>query len=343
MSTAPSRYRLHAGWRGHFLAAMAGAAVTVSLAPYEFWPLGIVSCAALAWLLTGLNGWQAALRGWWYGVGLFGAGASWVYYSIHDYGYASVPLALFLTALFSVGLACFIALPAWIYGRWVQHWSAGTTLGFAALWLLAEWLRSWALTGFPWLYLGYGHLYTLLAGWAPIAGVLAPGFIVALSGAVVVRYGRALPRAPLAWITLSLWLAGGALLLIDWSEPNGPPLRIAAVQANIPQAMKWNPDWYQRTLRTYNELSRPHWRNSDIVIWPEAAIPTYYDRARPFLDKMAEIAAATDTSFITGIPWRELESGVLGPGGRRLHRHLGQKAASHGRALVQDVEEAVVP
>ena len=36
---------------------------------------------------------QALGRGWCFGFGLFGAGTSWIYYSIHHFGGASVLLA----------------------------------------------------------------------------------------------------------------------------------------------------------------------------------------------------------------------------------------------------------
>ena len=47
----------------------------------------------------------------------------------------------------------------------------GMLMGFPVTWVLSEWLRSWLFTGFPWLYLGYAHLDTPIAGWAPIVGV----------------------------------------------------------------------------------------------------------------------------------------------------------------------------
>ncbi len=44
-------HTLNQGWRGHLLALLAGALVTPSLAPFNFWPLSILSMAMLAWLL----------------------------------------------------------------------------------------------------------------------------------------------------------------------------------------------------------------------------------------------------------------------------------------------------
>ena len=57
-------------------------------------------------------------------------------------------------------------------------------------------------------------------------------------------------------------------------------------------------------MALYRELSEPHWAKSDLLIWPEAAIPTYYQYANHFLDQMHSKAIAHDAALITGIPTR---------------------------------------
>ena len=81
-------------------ALLAGALVTLSLAPFNIWPAGILSCVMYAYLLSTCSARQGLWRGWLYGLGMFGSGVSWVYVSIHVHGHASVPLAFGLTALF---------------------------------------------------------------------------------------------------------------------------------------------------------------------------------------------------------------------------------------------------
>ena len=51
--------------------------------------------------------------------------------------------------------------------------------------------------------------------------------------------------------------------------------KVSLVQANISQHEKWDPKNLMPTLRLYEQLSQPYWKYSDLVIWPEAAIPIY--------------------------------------------------------------------
>ena len=317
------------GWTGHLLAVIAGALVTPSLAPFNLWPLGIASTALLVWLLSDLTPKQAASRGWFYGFGLFGVGTSWVYVSIHVYGYAPIPLAAFLTLIFSAGLGIFTSVTFYCYARWVRDCDSGQLLGFAAVFVLGEWWRSWFLTGFPWLYMGYGHIDTPLAGWAPVGGIYALGFVVALTGAVI-SYGLQRQKIILSHLLMvaALWLGGFLLNTINWTTPTDQPaIKVAMVQANIPQEVKWRQDQYQATLKLYRETSAALWAENDIVIWPEAAIPAYYQSAKPFLGLMSNKAKQHNTTLITGIPFREKD-----PAGN-THRYNSIMAFGAGDGL----------
>ncbi len=295
------------------LAPLAGAMITLSLAPFDLWPAGLLGCALCAWLLCTCSPRQALWRGWLFGLGLFGSGVSWVYVSIHVYGYASAPLAAALTALFCAALALFHALFAWIYVRFLRMLPGGMLIGFPVLWVLFEWLRSWVFTGFPWLFLGYAHVDTWIAGWAPVLGVYGLSFICALTASCLFLAWRS--RQPVACITYAvivatLWGGGGVLKPIQWvANASETPLRVALYQPNIPQEHKWDPAWYEPILYQLRDASNDYF-GSDILVWPEAAIPGYYERARSFLEPIALRARAEETALISGIPLRGQGEGV---------------------------------
>lgn len=297
---------LQRGWSGHLIALCAGALVTLSLAPFNLWPLGIVSCGLLAWLLNDLTPSAAAKRSWFYGLGLFGSGISWVYVSIHVYGYAPIALAAFLTLLFSAGLALLSASTGYVYALLLRDKPLGKSLGFSAIFVLGEWWRSWFLTGFPWLYIGYAHIETPLAGWASVTGIYSLSFIVALTGAVLSQaIQQKTWRKKSLFVVAMLWLIGAGLNTINWVKPTSQPaINVAMVQANIPQQIKWNRDQYLPTLDLYKTSSASLWSEADLVIWPEAAITAYYQRAEGFLNEIGQQAKAHNTTLITGLPYQ---------------------------------------
>ncbi len=295
------------GLPGHLLALLAGGLACLAFAPWQVWPLGLLSIGLWLRGLLDLNPAQAALRGWWYGFGLFGVGTSWIYYSIHDYGYAPPWLAGGLMLIFCASMsALFCVWPAWASVRLFQRQPRALWLGGAALWVMGEWVSSWLLTGFPWLPLGYAHVDTWLAGWAPLGGVFSISLIVALSGGFIALFDQFNQTTRLVAVLVlpEFWLGGWLLRDVAWTTPQGEPVKVAMVQGNVPQSTKWDPQTLPNTLMLYTEMSQELW-GTPLVIWPEAALPATYHRIKGFVDKADARAKESGTTLITGIPYWE--------------------------------------
>ncbi len=297
------------GWLGHLLALVAGSLTTFALAPFDVWPLALVSVGLFYLGLRQLVPHGGFWRGWWYGLGLFGSGVSWVYVSIHDFGAAPPWLAGTLTLGLVAGLALLPGLTAWLWTRWLRRAEAplGDALAFAALWLAMDAFRGWFLTGFPWLYVGYSQLDGPLAGLAPLGGVWLISLVIALSAALAVN-ARALARhrpslAAAACLLLAAWGSGIGLKDRAWTSPAGNALSVTAIQGNIQQSLKWDPDELERQLVLYRDLtfrSPP----SDLIVWPETALPVVKDRATGYLAMMDRFSRERGAALITGIPVR---------------------------------------
>ncbi|WP_027874613.1 apolipoprotein N-acyltransferase [Spongiibacter marinus] len=291
------------------IAPLAGALITLSLAPFHYWPLAIVSMAALAWCLDDCTAKEGFLRGWLFGSASFLAGVSWIYVAMYVYGNTSALLSAVMTILFCLGLGLVTGLFAYVYSRWLRDGKGGRLLGFAAAWVIVEWFRGWFLTGFPWLYLGYSQLETPLSGWAPVVGVYGLSFAVALSGAALCHLLTSKHKAN-RWLPvagcIALFGLGASMQTIEWTQATQqPPLRVGAVQSNITQEKKWAYSHYWDTLELYDVTSEQLWPNVDVVIWPEAAIPALYRNAETFFDYIRERAAASNTALITGVPTKQ--------------------------------------
>jgi len=99
-----------ARWSRRGLALAAGATAVAGFAPAAIAPLVLLALALLFFLAVRVAPREAFALGYAWGVGFFGAGVSWVYVSLHDFGMIPAPLAATGTALFCLYLALYPAL-----------------------------------------------------------------------------------------------------------------------------------------------------------------------------------------------------------------------------------------
>lgn len=282
-----------------------GALTPLSLAPYGWWPVALVTIGLTGELLAGHTPRRAAFLAWCYGFGLWAYGASWLYVSIHDYGYTPAWLAIPMVGFVAAVMGLFFALLGYVYSRFC--FDRFPLLTLPVLWMLGEWLRSWFLTGFPWLFTGYAFIDTPLAGFAPVLGVFGVSLIAVFTAMAIMHFLRDKALWKPLLVAAACWLAGFSLQTVEWTTPQGDPLSVSIVQGNIPQESKWQLEWRDKTVDIYRQLSKNEW-GRDLVIWPEAAIPMFYHEAIDALDEMEDNALTGHSSFVTGIPYIEVDT-----------------------------------
>lgn len=301
-------------WRGDLLALIAGVLLPLAYAPYDLYPVAITSLAILFLLMLDVSVRRAMWRGLLFGVGMFGVGVSWVFISMYHYGHVGLALSLFLTTLFVVVLSLFIALATGaavkLKNRFELTPQKTLLWSFPAVWVLFEWIRGWMFTGFPWLNAGYSQLESPLAGVAPLLGVYGVSYAVAISAAVVavvVHNIQVGVRSHHIFGLVLLWSAGALLNQISWVTPAGGPLRVTLIQGNIPQEMKWLPSVRAPTFDLYADLTRQHWE-SDLIVWPETALPAFYHESTDFLAILNEEAQQNGTDILLGLVYLDRET-----------------------------------
>ncbi len=170
----------------------------------------------------------------------------------------------------------------------------GVLLIMPAIWTLAEWIRGFLFTGFPWLSLGYSQVpNSPLAGYAPVFGVFGVSLMLALSaGLLVLVVQRTLPshfkgesglgnksrkqvRYFPALALLVIWIVGAALSTVEWTHPQGDPLKVSLLQGNIAQNEKFAEGSLSGTLETYRRLAQSS--DARLVVLPETALPILRD------------------------------------------------------------------
>ena len=313
MSARSSR---HALTRKLLFSLLLGVLAVAGFAPFYLFLFPILSFSGLIWLWRlGAGQRVSAMLGFVFGLGYFGAGVSWVYISLHDYGAMPMPLALAATFLFCAFLALFPAVVGYVQAQSRATWTVKSILLIPALWVLLEWCRGWIFTGFPWLSLGYSQApYSPLSGFAPVLGVYGVSLVTALSAGLVVcamdgKVGDVV-RKRRVWIALliALWGGGYALKQISWTQPMGAPISVSLLQGNISQDLKWQAGKVQSTLEIYRNLVLSS--KSQLIVLPETAFPLFYHNVpRAYLEVLAQKARENKGDVLIGLPEYEQIAG----------------------------------
>lgn len=290
------------------LAAAAGAATVFGFAPFGLSGLPLATLVVLLWQWHGAaSPREAAGTGFAFGLGLFGAGASWLYIAIQAFGGMPAPLAALAIAFLVAYLALWPAAAGWLAARSTRRRSLPRLLVAAGAFTLAEWLRGFVFTGFPWLSIGYSQVPEgLLRGYAPIGGVFMVSLSMSLCAALLVHAAGALARgargeaALAACGTAALVATGAVLAQVEWTVPAGAPVAVSLVQGNIVQEEKFDPDLRNATFDRYLRLVDSS--RGRLIVLPESAFPVFSDEVPDdVLLALIRTAMARDGDVLLGL------------------------------------------
>lgn len=267
-----------------------------SFAPYFNFAVAVCCFIVLMHLLLETDGWKEKFKlGYIFGFGYFAAGFAWVGNAVliepDTFGWL-YPIILIAAGVFfgfftAVPAAC-MSLAKDKFGEW---------LVFCGAWVIAEWVRSWFLTGFPWNLLGYSWAFNPeLIQNAAIGGVYLTSLLVIMAYTVwglmlnvyvdvlyadngdngIKRLAKSSYKALLIMVVIVLGnLFWGKARIADMPSSD---VTVRIVQPSIPQSMKWTRELAEKNFQTYVDLSstpseeRPNW-----VIWGETASPFHLD------------------------------------------------------------------
>ena len=337
------------GWKRAAIALVAGMLSALAMAPFNAWPVLFATFPVAVWLIDGAGAGRlrgvpaAAMAGWWFGLGYFVPGLYWIGYAF----LVDAPTFAWLMPFAILGLPAYLALftaLGFALARLIWTRDAWRVLALAASLTLSEWLRGYALTGFPWNAFGYALTEPLaLAQTASLIGLWGLTFLAVaiFASPSVLIDGNSRGRKPwiapaIALVLLVVMGIFGAVRLNLQPTTMVANVRLRIMQPNLQQDVKFNyaakAEVMQKYLALSDRASGPQStgvRDVNILIWPESAFPFFLTREA---DAMAQIAnfLSKGTVLITG----SVRAPDAPPGARITRAHNSIYVIDHGGSVV---------
>ena len=297
------------------LAALSGFLLIFAFPRFNLEIIAWGALIPLFWSIRGKSPAQAALLGFVAGFSFFTGLLPWIYHVLSLYGHIPGAVSIFLLLLLTAYLALYFSAFAFAM-RWAQgRMDIPETLLAPPLWVSLEYIRGFLFSGFPWELLGYSQYLTLpLVQMADITGVYGVSFLIVLVNAAGYRFLEA--SIERNWKIIRKEVLTAAVLLVMSSvygfwrlsgmspeNKEGTPVRIALLQGNIPQDVKWEPKFQEETMANYTDLTlRAQATLPHLVVWPETATPFFFQDSFQYRSRILDLAQKLQTHLLFGSP-----------------------------------------
>ena len=302
--------------RHHLLSSFAGALFLLAFAPFGVSILAAVSIGYL-FILCLTQPLKIVVQCYFcFGLILFILGLYWLYISIHTVSGGPIWLAILLIVILSAFMALYYALAGYLISIiYTKCQSQSLTLLIIApsIWVLIEWFRGWLLSGFPWFSVGYSQTNTYLSNWAPIGGIYMVSWICGIcAGLVALIYLGKRQQSYKAAAALATIIFVSLLLgIFSWTQSTGEKFTVSLVQGGIQQERKWLPGEFSKTLDLYKSSLKAS-NKSDLVVWPEVAIPSIATNVESYLDDLKKVVKENQIQMLLfGILTSDKTSGEI--------------------------------
>jgi apolipoprotein N-acyltransferase len=306
-----------------FLPIATGALLAFALPPFNIAELGWVSLLPLLFALEDCRLEEAFRRGYIAGLVFFGMTIWWIYHVTIP---GTIGLIAFLALYFGVGALVIVMANSLMPGSANSEGRFGTgaairNLLVAAIvsagWVTLEWLRGKLLFGgFPWNFLGVTQWQAgPLIQFASVTGIYGVSALVCFVNVVlyltihrfVAQVRTREKRWRLSWefyVGMSLICAAfwqGVPLVFRHNEEKQRIVRLALVQGDIPQTLKYDPEQKPMILERYRTLTETVMAaRPEIIVWPETATPDALRYDRESFELVTNLAVKSGAYLFTG-------------------------------------------
>lgn len=296
-------------------AAVSGLLLILCFPTFDIFPLAWVALVPLLLSLWNKKPKEAFIAGMVTGVFYFFGTTYWIYHSISHYGGVNLPLSLCIVLLLSLYLSLYIGLFSLAFSLKITSTRLPALLLAPVFWVTLEFVRSYAITGFPWSSIGYSQ-YKFLYGiqFADITGIYGVSFLVlAINGAIADIFIAKKRRAEMPLLSISNTLIGYFVFLLIilfissygyWrihEQRPGAPVRASIIQGNIEQDRKWDSAYQDEVTVTYKELTEKAVPFSPaLIVWPETSTPFYFEYDKKRSDDLVEFQRRLNSYLLFG-------------------------------------------
>ncbi len=296
-----------------FPACLSGFLLALAFPPVNFYPVAFLGMVPLLILLEKTDKKDRFFAGLFAGFCHYLALIHWFFTTMHTYGHLNSLVAISALILMCLYFALYFAFFALVLGFFDFN-CLSMPLVAGGVWVLFEYIKSSIFSGFPWGNMGYSqYLNLFFVQAADITGVYGISFLIilinALAALVVINLKKDRKKVLISVIAIILVvtavLSYGMIRIktINRSIAGAPTRKIAVVQGNIRQDVKWDKNYVNETLNRYCFLSlKVSEKKPDLIAWPETALPFYYGASRALSDKVDACIRKAGTDFLIGSP-----------------------------------------
>jgi len=253
------------------------------------------------------------------GVIYFSGTLYWITQVMTVYGGIAPLVSVLINALLVAYMALFPAIFALVVSRCAAALGSRSLVVAPFAWVATELGRTYLLTGFPWVLLGYSQVTTLpVAQFASIFGVYGLSALIAAVSAALAysairqMTGSARPgtagmlstyRPIVLMVAVVLAIGAWGSLRVRRGEFTraGDPVTVGLIQGNVDQADKWDRGRAVGIFSQYLAMTRKAiGEGAQVVLWPESSTPFYFEEDRPGAELVRAIARESKVPLLVG-------------------------------------------
>ena len=298
--------------RKYLLALFCGLLFPLGFAPFDYWPLTILSISLALYLISEKVENNTFLLGFFYGIGQWGFGISWVYVSIHYHGNQGIFSSLFITSAFILFLSLYTGLTFYLVNKFkTSNKNLDYLIIFPVVWVTVEVIRSYLFTGFPWLIVGGSLAGTSVGGWIPILGIYGASILCVMISSCLVLFFKIKKKkhwSP-ALIIVIILLSSFTLSKTNWTKEIST-IQASVYQPNLTLKEKWSSEGVRKTMSMINS-SISDAQEGEFIIFPETAIIFDKENLSSWFSDIEKEAQLRNISLISGIIAKDLKNPSL--------------------------------